>query len=820
MKKDEMSMSRNIRTYVDRASNIVSPFWPLTSFIACNALKGMESIHFEHAMRQAESAFGARGFLELSEYRAMYELGRINACDLDEAFANGDGCEASCRADEPPVPTILDLLDESVEVGILKTINRQMIKWCSSYFDKTQATFSRTRKRGLFNYWKELALHDHSMWVNGFGGWRQRLERLPETAAEALSLALQALGLEGNDIACYLERHIVHLPGWASYIKWSQVENGESDALLDYLTIRLLYELHVAEVFANRLFQTNDLVLLRKSLEGARAAKTYKRVSKPLGDYAGVWQSAYEINYRNKLISAITTNIPAATPSHAEPSCQIVFCIDVRSEPIRTQLEKVGAYSTFGFAGFFGIPMRLNQVGSSVPVDLCPVLIKPKRQVYERGEDEIIRRIIDWQSLVSSALYLRKQLKCNIAGAFGLVEMTGLWSGFPLFCKTLLPGIFDRAMSTLKRFISGDATTSLDVSEFCVDEKLALAQGVIEGIGFDEFSSVIVLCGHRSSSVNNPYASSLDCGACGGNGGGYSARLAVRFLNDETIRVELRQKGIDIPDETVFIAAEHNTTTDSFQFYDLPNLSAHQQAIFNGLQADLAVAGERVRTKRQETLPKSCLQSLNDPLVRGRDWAQVAPEWGLAGNATFIAAPRSLTKGLDLDGRAFLHSYDCHKDSDGKVLELIMTAPLVVASWINLQYYLSTVDNRVFGSGSKVVHNVVGDFGVMQGACGDLRIGLPLQSIVDARGIRRHEPMRLLALIKASRVAIDTVLASHPEINQLVKNRWIRLVAVEPQTGDFFQADEAKVWRPIEVMNESFVERRSELIAHLGHAMR
>ena len=106
-----------------------------------------------------------------------------------------------------------------------------------------------------------------------------------------------------------------------------------------------------------------------------------------------------------------------------------------------------------------------------------------------------------------------------------------------------------------------------------------------------------------------------------------------------------------------------------------------------------------------------------------------------------------------------------------------MTAPLIVASWISLQYYASTIDNRVFGSGDKTLHNVVGGVGVLEGTGGDLRVGLPSQSLYFGDRLV-HEPVRLHALIEAPTEAIDTLLDKHDNVRELVRNGWIHLFAV------------------------------------------
>ncbi len=169
---------------------------------------------------------------------------------------------------------------------------------------------------------------------------------------------------------------------------------------------------------------------------------------------------------------------------------------------------------------------------------------------------------------------------------------------------------------------------------------------------------------------------------------------------------------------------------------------------------------------------------------RSRDWSEVRPEWGLAGNAAFIIAPRSRTAGLDLGGRTFMHSYDHARDPEGTVLELIMTAPMIVTSWINLQYYASAVDNRSFGSGNKLIHNVTGQLGVLLGNGGDLMTGLPWQAVSDGQELM-HEPLRLAVVIEAPRTAVERVIEKHRMVADLLENGWLTLLVREGD--DFFR---------------------------------
>ena len=106
-----------------------------------------------------------------------------------------------------------------------------------------------------------------------------------------------------------------------------------------------------------------------------------------------------------------------------------------------------------------------------------------------------------------------------------------------------------------------------------------------------------------------------------------------------------------------------------------------------------------------------------------------------------------------------------------------MTAPMVVASWINLAYYGSTVNNRAFGCGNKVLHDVAGVLGVLEGNAGDLKVGLPWQSVHDGTRFI-HEPLRLYVCIEAPLDALNAVIAKNAGVRELVDNRWLHLFAM------------------------------------------
>lgn len=297
--------------------------------------------------------------------------------------------------------------------------------------------------------------------------------------------------------------------------------------------------------------------------------------------------------------------------------------------------------------------------------------------------------------------------------------------------------------------------------------------GLTEGFG-----RLVLLCGHGAANLNNPFRSSLDCGACGGNQGGPNARLAAALLNSEMVRADLAEASIEIPADCRFIAGQHDTTTDRVEIFDREQLPVTHRADLLELERDLATAGESLAAER--------LQRLGDAPRRGgpraaarrrsRDWAQVRPEWGLARNAAFIVGPREISAGLDLECRAFLHSYRAEVDPEGVALETILTAPLVVAEWINLQYYFSTVDPERFGAGDKTVHNVVGRRGVQLGPGGDLRIGLPRQAVF-AGSRPYHEPMRLLAIVQAPLRLVSEIIDRNAVLGEMLGGGWAAMCA-------------------------------------------
>ena len=338
---------------------------------------------------------------------------------------------------------------------------------------------------------------------------------------------------------------------------------------------------------------------------------------------------------------------------------------------------------------------------------------------------------------------------------------------------------------------------------FTLEEQALTVDTALRMMGLTKnFARLVLFCAHGSTSDNNPYESALDCGACGGNEGKPNARALAMMANNQKVRQRLAKLRIDIPSDTHFLAGQMDTTTDTIQLFDLEDVPPTHRADLTRLQEDLKKASALTSQERCARFPDIQYvptETAAEAHVRKRslDWSQVRPEWGLSNNTSFLIGRRELTKGLDLGGRVFLHSYDYREDPSNRLLEVLLTAPQVVAQWINMEHYFSAVDNEVYGSGSKIYHNVVGRLGIMSGPWSDLRLGLARQTVMSGE-MPYHEPMRLLTIIEAPRPRIEKLVARHEILQHFYHNEWVHLVALDPEEKRWYRYRPTGVWNIVE----------------------
>ncbi len=769
------------------------------------------------------------------------------------------GTEAA--PDLPPARTLSDWVGDLTGSSVVDAINEEMVKWSAAFLDEGMAGWRMpARENGFYRSWRDLARRDRSGWFLEIPGFTDKVGALPDTAEEWVRQGLERLGIPEERWDAYQARMFAHLPGWTGFARWRS-ENPQYPAqhehpidLVDYLAVRLFYEVELVAAVCRkalgvpgtlggvrdwarsnagriadagaREFARGQLYQLAVNLEltpaqvrgltGDGACTLLRWLDHfPEDQHGPVWLAAYEDTYADHLLGKLAGHSREEHSAERRPDAQLIFCIDARSEPFRRHIEASGAYETFGYAGFFGVPFSHQAFDTSDRLALCPVLLKPPRAVDEEprpGEDRRLAKYASGTRWRRFGDELFHDLKQHPLGSYVLVDVLGLLFSIALVGKTLLQRPYAAVRSWIRRRYRAEFETSftLEPSEaepvgpsgFTVEEQAAFVGGGLRMIGLtDPIARLVVVCGHGSESDNNPYAAAYNCGACGGAHGDPNARVFTVMANDPDVRRAVAAAGLSIPDDVWFVAGKHDTATDRVSFFDTVDVPATHREELARLQRDLAGAGATQARERLAKLPGaprglSRRSAVLHAISRSVDWANPRPEWGLSSNAAFLIGRRWLTKGLDLEARVFLHSYDPASDPDGAILERIMTAPLIVGEWINMEYYFSAVDPWVYGSGSKVIHNVVGGVGVMLGSQGDLQGGLPVQGVIDGER-RYHEPMRLLAIVDAPTERVSAIIARHEILQTLFHNQWVNLVACDSEVQGFRRYRPDSTWEPV-----------------------
>lgn len=743
---------RDVHTLVDVARRVVPMTWGLDTFVAANPLHGFEDQPFEDAAVEVADLFDAR----------VYPGGR------DEA---GRVRLISARAPRRPSRRLVAAGTDAVA----DTVDSFVAHWCATHRALTDSAVTDRAVDGrgdLYADWRRLAPYDPDLGRCGGAGHRARVSALPEAAEEAVVFLLAERGIARSGAVAYLEAQLARLPGWAAAFA-REVDTGHRQALVRFAATRLAVE-HLL-------------------VPGGPPGRGLDAVGRPVrrdAEHAAAQAlAAAEAAYRDDLLGRL-----AAAPDRDDttaPEAQVVFCIDVRSEGVRRPLEALGPYETLGFAGFFGLPIAIGDGHDGEAVPHCPVILDPRATVIDTGrrhDDALHDRFVS--------------AKTAPASGYVLADAAGWLLGIETLGTSLAPRWWDR-VSRLRRRPTEEAALVVDASEELPDDvglvlhdQVQVALSALTAMGLTrDFAPLVVFCGHHSDHRNNPFRSALHCGACGGNPGGTNARVLAAICNRPEVRDALAAEGIVIGADTWFLGATHETTDDVVTLLDVALAPEHLAGPIERLVAALDAAGRHSRDERVRRQPGSPV-SKRRPL-RSKDPAQVVPDWGLARNAAIVIGSRDLSAHTDLDRRVFLHSYRGEDDPDGAVLEAIMTGPVVVAHWINAQYYFSTVDPLRFGAGSKPFHNVIGRLGVAEATSCDLRTGLPFESVAFG-GKAFHEPLRLLVVVDAPAGRVDHVIGRNPVLRRLGGNGWVRFVArpTDPAVGPFAERGRTGSWSP------------------------
>jgi uncharacterized protein len=767
-----------------------------------------------------------------------------------------EACVGAIRRAPPPEPTRVDrpmrrhrdVVLATLGVDIDDDVHPVLVRFVSGYLDQGLALWPMPdRHDGLYVAFVHMY---RSRWLAPFiGRWGRQLVDLVDgdvaasrDAYASLEASLRALGVNADEQEAYLLDTALALKGWAGMAR--QIEQRPDRVpvwpvpakLVDVLAVRLLVERAVlahatrarldtlrsdlasrlpeadVERIEDRAFQLFHVAQLlgidamhvdRLSAEEIADIERTLRVHR--AEQERLWlHAAFELQLKKRFLDAISGHRPEPAP---RPRMQAVFCVDERMESIRRHLEEVDErIETLSTAGFFGVAMYFQGARDARPRPLAPVAMKPRHfipaELREEGVAEHFAREMD--KLRAQAIHVGS--RSLLRGA--IVSVAGAASLVPLVLRVLFPHRLGtsviRPRPQGRMLIDRVERVTPTVGEsigYSIDEMVAIVERVLTelGLGTGSFGRLVVIVGHAADSLNNPHRSAYDCGACGGGPGGANARAFVEMANREAVRNRLAERDLVIPERTRFLAAELNTTDDSVTFFDETDIPpshaddlVHAQATFD--EARRRNAEERLRRFARSAGPAPSGDDALDA-VRARRWdlAEPRPEYNHATNAVCVVGRRARTRGLFLDRRAFLVSYDPTRDDEAcSTLRAILEAVVPVLIGINLEYFFGAIDNDVYGAGSKLPHNVAALIGVMNGAQGDLRTGLWSQTV------EIHEPVRLTMVIEAAPERLAAVLESSPNLARLVKNRWLFLASLSPDASEVqeFVGEKPRIYPP------------------------
>jgi len=800
---------------VHDACKKVAPVWPLENFVAVNPYLGLSNKSFNSAAQELSKAADIQMTLPIGFYLEKIEEGIIRKDDISQALARNEhhkyddadhfiqSLKSYRNEDVQSFQLVADIAADLTGKDWSRYVKHGITTWAAAYFDQGQASWKASfHADSPFRSWKQEAEIDRTADVSGLRGFRKMLKSIPSEFESATAYVIEALEVSPDILDAYLYSLLMRYSGWAAYfakIDWdAQLKGNESNKLSEYVAILLCWELGLLACLKNDHLKSEWEHYISQFSESDFEHAINGQLTNKL-----ILQEAFDLAKQRELVEQFNSQTLSNTQQKQDAKAQAIFCIDVRSEVFRRNLEYVDeGIETLGFAGFFGFPIKHVPIGQEEGDDHCPALITTSHTINESISDEtLVKKVIKKRKIHTQFQQLVKTFKSGAITCFSFVSPLGL---------SFLPKLFTDSFgwTTPVKNTPGNKLEerTVDLSEtnkknqllgIPNDDRVAMAKNALKSMSLiDGFGEFVLIVGHAADMVNNPHASGYDCGACGGRSGEPNAKVAVAVLNDPFVRNSLNEDDIVIPDTTIFMAGLHNTTTDEITFFNEDQLSPQQQESFKNIKESFAKAGHLSRVERLVRFNAKGEKG-EQLLKRTKDWSQLRPEWGLAGCNSFVVASRERTKHLNLGGKTFLHSYNWRKDDQFKVLESIMTAPMVVTNWINLQYYASTVDNLRFGAGNKTLHNVSAGIGVLEGYSGDLRVGLPWQAIHDGDKFQ-HEPVRLKVIIEAPVEAMNEVLNKHENVKELCDNGWLQLLAMnEEGKVENYYAGNLR-WEPIE----------------------
>lgn len=780
---------------------------PIKDFIHHNTLHAVQYLPFHQGVATAAKVFGARSYLPIADYQARYQQGRIPDFALDWAIAqtHSSAQEATQLRKQlfedhpslhyPPVSLanhgIRNRWLTHLEVDLNSLAHPTVFRLLSNFLDQgiSHWTLPKENERFWDCVWRLARDSFVPLYPFNESSVAAILDLSPN---EVIEQCLAQLVGDAKFYEQYLLEMLLAHPGWAGMVRLIELNPA---ALLEQRSISLK-ELIAVELAI-------ELAILRK-----KKGETFTRVAQVpnidesplLNDdiltakiplLLKVWHEAMEYALHAELLLGLKS-LPAQPSFKPAITAQALFCIDDRECSVRRYLEEVDpSIETFGAAGFFGIDFFYQGFDDAYPVAQCPNIITPKHLIHETNLKETPQA-----SAVDglSDLHIKPH---SLFKSLLFTQTLGLSYALRMVWDVFKPSL---NLLKIKKLSEVQAHTHLHLLRendepneagqllgFSYKEMADKIEGLLRNIGLTQnFAPLVVVVAHGSSSTNNPHFAAYDCGACSGKPGAPNARAFAWMANAEPVREILRERGIDIPSTTRFVASLHNTSRDEITYFDNHLLEQHPATGLESFQQTMAKALEKNALERCrwfELAPKSQTYSIahQHVIARATSIFEPRPELNHSNNLYCVVGRRAITQDLFLDRRSFLHSYNPASDPEANFIVKILSAIIPVCGGINLEYLFSRIDNGIYGAGTKLPHNVIGLLGVANGVEGDLRTGLPSQMI------EVHEPARLLIVIDQSCEILNKAFSKlGDELMEWLNNDWVRLVSCHPDSRELF----------------------------------
>ncbi len=767
---------------------------PLMDFVHHNTLHAFQHLPFHEALRQANIQLGYQVYLSLNEYRNFYQSGRIDHQILDLQLQQKKGKELAIWKEklihqsyevtyEPRVGSLRGLWKKNYGIDLDSLIHPNLFRLISGFLDQGISIWNFPIEN--LRFLEAIRKLEKESFSSLFRSKRTR-KLLFDESIGIEELLKQIVGNRSDLYEQYLfDQQFAH-QGWSGMV--STVEDLPQ-SLLDHKKIQLSDLIHIELLFEidnlNYLLGEDNWSPIENRIEKELVPFHAKIDYSEYMEVLSIWQEAFEWTFYDQVLAGIQLNKPNLFKSRNK-SFQGLFCIDDRECSFRRHLETLDPNcETFGTPGFFGVEFFYQPVGGKFLTKLCPAPVTPNYLIKEIGDG--LERKKD--------LHFSKH-NHNFYTGWIMSQTLGFWSAIKLFANIFKPGMSPATASSL-RHIDQFSKLKIDFDElesqqsmlqvgFKIEEMANRVEGLLKSIGLvKDFADIVYVVGHGASSVNNPHYAAYDCGACSGRAGSVNARVVSQMGNKKEVRAILKERGINIPDTTIFVGALHDTTRDDVVFYDEEITNPiykiqhenHSITFKNALDANA-----KERSRRFESIDTHQEASIIHEEVRKRSVSlfEPRPELNHATNSLCLVGRRDLSKGLFLDRRSFLNSFDYQVDPEGNYLFNILKAAAPVCGGINLEYYFSRVDQEKLGAGTKLPHNVMGLFGVANGIDGDLRPGLPAQMT------EVHDPIRLLLMVEHFPDIVLEVIQRNAETYEWFINEWVVLVSIHPETKQSF----------------------------------